>query len=207
MGRGCVADIDAIGSTCPGHYGAPGSGVALARATIAAMWNVQGDASRAAFVAAAEQRLGVALPREPNTCAHREGLLVLWLGPRSWLAVEGLRARLTDADAARDALNAAGGALFDVSSSRAAFTLRGARAADVLASGCPLDFDVRAFAPRSCAQSVFGHLNALLYRHDPAAFTLMVATSFAADAWHALSVAAAVDGYDVVAPAPFRAAD
>jgi sarcosine oxidase subunit gamma len=85
-----------------------------------------------------------------------------------------------------------------------AFTLRGAKAADVLASGCPLDLDVRAFAPGTCAQSVFGHLNALIYRHDPATFTLMVATSFAADAWHALSVAAAVDGYDVVPATPFR---
>jgi heterotetrameric sarcosine oxidase gamma subunit len=199
-----VADIDGIGSTRPGHYGAQGTGVVLARATIGAAWNVQGDPRHAPFVAAAERQVGLAPVAQPNACARREGLLLLWLGPRSWLAIEGERTALTDADVARDALNAAGGALFDVSSSRVAFTLRGAKAADVLASGCPLDVDVRAFAPGTCAQSVFGHLNALIYRHDPATFTLMVATSFAADAWHALSVAAAVDGYDVVPAAPFR---
>jgi sarcosine oxidase subunit gamma len=198
-----VADIDAIGSTRPGHYGAAGTGDVLARATIEAAWNLQGDARHAPFVAAAERLFGVAPPLQPHGCARREQLLLPWLGPRSWLAVEGVRATLADADAARDAINAAGGALFDVSSSRVAFTLRGTKAADVLASGCPLDLDERAVPPGSCAQSVFGRLNALLYRHDPTTFTLMVATSFATDAWHALSVAAAVDGYDVVPAAPF----
>jgi sarcosine oxidase subunit gamma len=198
-----VADIDAIGSTRPGHYGAAGTGVVLARATIDAAWNLQGDARHAPFVAAAERLFGVAPPLVPNACARREGLLLLWLGPRSWLAIEGQRTTLVDATVARDALNAAGGALFDVSSSRTAFTLRGAKAAEVLASGCPLDLDRRTFAPGTCAQSVFGHLNVLLHRHDPATFTLMVATSFAADAWHALCVASAACGYDVEAAAPF----
>jgi sarcosine oxidase subunit gamma len=198
-----VADIDAIGSTRPGHYGAPGTTVTLARATIGAAWNVQGDARHAPFVAAVERRFGVTPPLAANTCARREGTLLLWLGPRSWLVVEGVRATLVDADAARDALNASGGALFDVSSSRAAYTLRGAAAVDVLATGCPLDLDARAFAPGTCAQSVFGHLNALVYRHDATALTMMVATSFAADAWHALCVAAAARGYDVAPTAPF----
>jgi sarcosine oxidase subunit gamma len=198
-----VADVDAIGSARPGHYGAPGTGVVLARATIDAAWNLQGDPNHAPFVAAADRLCGIAPPRAANTCARHGSLLVLWLGPRSWLAVEGQRAALADADAARDALNAAGGALFDVSSSRAAFALRGVKAAEVLASGCPLDLDARAFAPGTCAQSVFGHLNVLVYRHDPTTFTLMVATSFAADAWHALCVAAAASGYDVEPPAAF----
>ena len=102
-------------------------------------------------------------------------------------------------------MNAAGGALFDVSASRVAWTMSGPRAADVLAKGCPLDFHPRAFAAGSCAQSVFGHVNALIDRRDDdPTFTMMVARSFARDVWHSLVGAAAQYGVDVGPPRPFR---
>ena len=59
--------------------------------------------------------------------------------------------------------------------------------------------------PATCAQSLFGHVNALFDKHDDApTFTVMVARSFARDTWHALCESAAQYGYDVLPPAPFR---
>jgi sarcosine oxidase subunit gamma len=131
-------------------------------------------------------------------------LTALWLGPASWLLVAGGTSPLTDINAKRDAFNAAGGALFDVSASRVAWRVSGPHAATVLAKGCPLDLHPRAFAVRTCAQSVYGHINALFIREDdPASFTVMVARSFARDAWHTLTTAAAQYGYDVRAPVPY----
>jgi len=44
----------------------------------------------------------------------------------------------------------------------------------VINKHCPLDLRDSAFAPGTCAQSVFGQVNALLYRHLAGdAFTLM----------------------------------
>jgi sarcosine oxidase subunit gamma len=150
------------------------------------------------------------LPIVPNTARRAQALLALWTGPRSWLLIEsaasGRPEALVDFDAKRDALNRAGSALFDVCASRVAFTIRGARAARVLASGCPLDFDVRVFPPGSCAQSVFGRVSALYYRHQTTpGFSVMVARSLAADVWHALCVGASSEGYDVAPPAAFDA--
>jgi sarcosine oxidase subunit gamma len=102
-------------------------------------------------------------------------------------------------EARRDALGAVGGALFDVSVSRVAWTVAGQHAATVLAKHCPLDFHPRAFAEGTCAQSVFGRVNALFYRRAVApVFTLLVARSLARDGWRMLCRSAAPYGYDVL---------
>jgi len=193
------------GATVPGRYGAGDSQLVFGEATIAAAWNVQGEAARRPFVDAVQRIFGTALPIAPNTTMRRDALSVFWLGPHSWLLVAGGVSPLTDFGRARDALNTAGGALFDVSASRVAYVVAGPRATDVLASGCPLDLHPRAFVNGACAQSLFSRVNALIYRYgDPPSFTLFVAGSFARDTWQALCLAGAQHGYTVRAPAPFR---
>jgi sarcosine oxidase, subunit gamma len=162
-------------------------------AAIAAAWNLQGDASRAPVGDAAKHTFGIALPMVPNTTARTDDLLALWLGPRSWLLLaESPTPRLDGLAAKRDAMNAVGAALFDVSASRVAFRVRGRHAVDVLASACPLDLHPRAFVAGACAQSVLGRVNALLYKEDEApAFVVLVARSFARDVGEALRHAAA----------------
>ena len=193
-----------IGSMAPGHYGAAGSAVLLSNATIATAWNVQGDAASASLVAEVQRIAAVALPSAPNTASKGDGVVALWLGPQSWLLVAADASALGDFTGTRDALNAAGGALFDVSASRVAYVMEGPRAADVLAAGCPLDFDPRVFSAGQCRQSLYGRVAALFYRHDqPPACTVLVARSFARDVWHALCTAAAPCGYAVRADKPF----
>ncbi len=112
--------------------------------------------------------------------------------------------RLGDFAGARDALNAAGGALFDVSASRVAYVIDGSRAVDVLAAGCPLDFDPRVFGAGQCRQSLYGRVPALFYRHgETPACTMLVARSFARDVWHSLCATAAPYGYTVRATSQF----
>lgn len=150
---------------------------------IAAAWNLQGDVSRDAFASEVHARFGVALPTAPNSTARSGRLTTLWLGPRSWLLVaHDHGSPLRDYAAARDALNATGAALFDVSASRVAFRVHGPHASAVLAGGCPLDFDARVFPAGSCAQSLFVRVNALIHKLDESpTFVVMVARSFARD--------------------------
>lgn len=202
-----MSEIARIGSMQPGHHGAEGTGVSLSRATIASAWNVQGSPASTSILAECMRLFGVELPLSANGCVSNATLLALWLGPRSWLLVESgspssAQQRLQHFDSCRDAINTAGGALFDVSASRVAYGVRGEHATTVLAAGCPLDFDARVFLPGSCAQSMLGRIGALIYRHQRApAFSVMVATSLALDAWRGLCLAAAAEGYDVTAPA------
>jgi sarcosine oxidase subunit gamma len=190
------------------------SALAISETDVALAWNVRGDAARAAFVAAVETALGVAPPTRPNTSARGFALpartdsseggdtgALLWLGPRSWLFVAGQPALSGAFDAARKALNDAEGTRFDVSSSYAGWTISGDAAARVLNRGCPLDLHPAVFRPGDCAQSVLGHVNALIYRPGEAsAFIVMVARSFAADAWEQLETYASTDGYRIGPP-------
>ena len=187
-----------IGSTVPAHYGAAGSAVFLGVATIATAWNVQGGGDSSPFRAEVQRIAGVALPSAANTTSRGEGVVALWLGPQSWLLVAADAAPLGDFAGARDALNAAGGALFDVSASRVAYVVDGPRAVDVLAAGCPLDFDWRSFGAAQCRQSLYGRVSALFYRQGTTpACTVLVARSFARDTWGSLCTAAAPYGYTV----------
>ena len=187
-----------------GHYGAAATGVVLAEATIACAWNVQGDIRRVAFAGEAQRVFGVALPSAPNTVARTDVVTALWLGPTSWLLLARHGSPFADVDAARDSLNAAGGALFDVTASRIAWTIAGSHAATVLAKSCPLDFHSRAFQAGTCAQSLLGHVNALFVKDADDAYTVMVARSFARDVWHLLCGSAAQYGYEVKPAAPYR---
>ena len=194
----------ASGSTAPGHYGPVPAGVTLAETRLTGAWNVQGDASRPRFAEAVRRLFDIALPAAPNTTARNDALTVLWLGPTSWLVVANGASALTDFTYRRDSLNAVGGALFDLTASRVAWTISGAQAATVLATSCPLDFHPRVFADGTCAQSVLGHVNALFYKRGaPPEFVVMVARSFARDVWRSLCLSAAQHGYDVLPPRDF----
>jgi sarcosine oxidase subunit gamma len=172
----------------------------LAPVGIVSAWNVQG----AGVVPTASELFGVQMPEAPNTITSAREASALWLGPGSWLVVSG-GAPLDGFEAKRDVINAAGGALFDVSAGRVAYALAGARAIDVLAAGCPLDFHPLAFAPRCCVQSVYGRVSALVVRpRDEGAFVIMVARSFGRDVWHGLiSAAAEWGGYEVCPAQPW----
>jgi hypothetical protein len=184
-----VADQNefAIGATIAGHYGAETTGVTLAEN------DVRRGVERARRLrAGANSSTGPASfsrsrcrSRRTRPCAAkvvpRFGS-VRRRGSSSSRPVEPRRFRR-----ARDALNAVGGALFDVGASRIAWTIAGTQAATILAKACPLDFHPRAFAEGACAQSVFGRVNALFYRRAAApVFTLLVARSLARDAWRTL---------------------
>jgi heterotetrameric sarcosine oxidase gamma subunit len=185
----------------PAHYGAAGTGVVFAEATIASAYNVQGDAARGSFRDEVRTRFGVELPGVANAVEKSDAATALWLGPRSWLLLLPTPRPPAELTACRDALNAVSGALFDMSASRIAWTIRGTDAEAALAKSCPLDFDRRAFAPRTCAQSLLGRVSALFVRDDDG-FTVLVARSFARDVWHGLCTSAAQYGYEVLASAP-----
>ncbi len=201
-----MADSSAlnIDSTAPGRYGAGDARLALGGLGIAGAWNVQGKPDHPTFADEVQAMLGVRLPLQPNTTSHSDALAAFWLGPESWLLVlRGASAR-PDLAAARTSIHAARGALFDVSAARVAYAVTGARTEEVLATRCPLDFHVGAFPVGTCAQSLLGHVGALYYRRGPEDFVLMVARSYARDAWHALCVSAAAEAYDVAPTAMFE---
>jgi sarcosine oxidase subunit gamma len=201
-----VADSSAsgIGSTPPGRYGTGKARLVLGELTLAGAWNVQGKPEHPTFADEVHAMMGVRLPLQPNTMSRGDALAAFWLGPESWLLVLRGASPRPDLSAARASIHAAKGALFDVSAGRVAYAVTGARAAALLATRCPLDFHAATFPVATCAQSLLGHVGALYYRRGPEDFVLMVARSYARDAWHALCISAAAEAYDVAPTAMFE---
>ena len=178
--------------------------ITLGEIAMGRAWNVRGDVARLPFVSEVQRVLGLPLPVQAMTSARGEDGALLWLGPRAWLHIAGVSAGSLDFDTARRRINAAGGALFDLSASYVAWSICGALAGRVLNRSCPLDFHADAFAAGQCAQSLLGHVGALFYRPDASStFVVTVARSFAADAWQTLCDTAKSDGYRMASPAPF----
>jgi sarcosine oxidase subunit gamma len=182
------------------------AGVTLADVELASVWNLRGNAADPAFAARAARLFGLRVQSEAMTSVRVDERTLLWLGPRSWLFVAASAVGDADFDTARSAIHDANGALFDVSASYVAWTVSGARAARVVNRLCPLDLHRRSFVPGRCAQTLLGHIGALVYRPgESPEFIVMVARSLAAGAWHSLCTASQSEGYRVAARRPFHA--
>ncbi len=156
-----------------------------------------GDAEPTAL-AAVEEVLGFALPRDANRVAGTEATAALWLGPDEWwvvTAVEDPAAahRLSEALAGHSA------AVTDLSESRACIRVSGPRARDLLAKGCSLDLHPRVFSPGRCAQSHLAKAQVVLHQvSGEPAFDLYVLRSFADYLWAWLEDAAREYGLTIV---------
>ena len=134
----------------------PGGQIALAELRFAEQIGVRVRTPVAAYLA------GVPLPLQPNRVASMRLVRTLWLGPDEWLvtAPEGaapdLMGRLMRALANRQAM------VSDLSASRAIIEISGPRARVLVEKGCGLDLHPSAFAPGSCAQTLFAKLPVIL---------------------------------------------
>ena len=135
--------------------------------------------------------LGTGLPVEPNTTAtSTDGArLVLWLGPDEWLVLgepgtgPTLEAAIAAAFAAGDASTQGAPAVVDVSANRTTISVAGPRARELLAFGCSIDLDPRAFGPGRCAQTMLARAQVIIVPVGPEAepaFRILVRPSFAA---------------------------
>jgi len=124
--------------------------------------------------------LGVEVPVVACRASAAGERAALWLGPDEWLLI----APVADGDALQRALSAALGhlphSLVDVSHRQTAFTVSGPHATTLLASGCLLDLDERAFPVGMCTRTVLAKAEVVLWRIAPESFRLEVWRSFAA---------------------------
>ena len=127
--------------------------------------------------AVAADTLGVPVPAAACRAGSGGGRAALWLGPDEWLLIapEG-DACLT---ALRRALAALDHSLVDVSHRQVGLSVSGPAAALLLASGCPLDLDPRAFPVGMCTRTVLAKTEVVLWRTAAEAFRIEVWRSFA----------------------------
>lgn len=155
-------------------------GVVLAEGRLAALVNLRGSPADAGFLETARDALGCALPVTANTFTRSGSRRCLWLGPDEWLVVCEQDEQKDTVVLLRDRLAGRQAAVIDLGAAYAVLELRGAKAPEVLAKACSLDFHPRAFRAGQCAQSNFARTRAIVMREDDATlFRLFVHRSFA----------------------------
>jgi sarcosine oxidase subunit gamma len=147
--------------------------------------SVRCDAGDGALTAALERALECDLPRAPNTfhvtSAARK---VLWLGPDEWLVITPEGQQSAVAQALRHAAGEGFATIVELGSGQTVIEVRGARAREVIAKGCPLDLHPRVFGPGRCAQSRLGRTGVTIAQVDAdPSFELIVRRSFADYVW------------------------
>ena len=129
---------------------------------------------------AAAAAVGVAIPAEACRAKVQGERAALWLGPDEWLLITPEHDGAGLADSVAKALRAVPHSLVDVSHRQSACELRGPYAATLLAAGCPLDLDERAFPVGMCTRTVLAKAEVVLWRTAAERFRLEVARSFVA---------------------------
>ena len=142
--------------------------------------NLRGHQVDPGFLGAVEREIGFKLPAKPNTVAEGRVGAALWLGPDEWLLVTPPVEQAAVVRSLAEALSGVPAAVTDVSSGQTVISVRGPRARDVLAQGCPIDLHRRAFHVGQCAQTHVGKAAATVWpRDDAPTFDLVVRRSFA----------------------------
>jgi heterotetrameric sarcosine oxidase gamma subunit len=183
-GRSCVPELIAklpLGLAPLTHGQVTLSEWALPRMTSVAPFVGQDKA-----VAKVLKGMGLTFPA-PNRTSVADDVTLIWTGRN--------QAFLLNADPAPLVATCA---LTDQSDGWAAFTVSGPQAEAVLARLIPLDVRASAFAVGHAVRAPLNHMNAVLWRTGPYAFTLLVFRSMARTAWHEIA--------DVMAMVAARAA-
>lgn len=163
------------------RFQTPNGAVTLEDRSLIGKLVLRGDPKDKAFLAAAKQVLGFALPRKPNRAVTGGNERVaLWTGPSEWL----ITCASNDESALTPALHGGGLTITPVTDGRAALRLAGPRAADVLRKGTSLDVHPRRFGPGQCAQTRLAQAGVLLHRLDePGGYDIFCERSLAEYLW------------------------
>jgi len=142
--------------------------------------NLRANPAEADTIQAFNRTLGFDLPLEANTVSSKGERSALWLGADEWVIVAPPDQQRSIEAALHSALGGAG-AVVDVSANRTVIEVRGWTARDLLAHGCAIDLDSRAFGPDRCAQTLLAKAQVILQQTAlTPAFRIYVRASFAA---------------------------
>jgi sarcosine oxidase subunit gamma len=129
--------------------------------------------------AAAEQALGLRVPASACRATLEGERAALWLGPDEWLLIAPVEGAANLAAALSETLQALPHSLVDISHRQIALAVKGPAAATLLAAGCPLDLDERAFPVSMCTRTVLARAEIVLWRTGTQVFRIEVWRSFA----------------------------
>lgn len=167
-----------------------GLGVSIREIPDRGMIDLRGLTTDAAFMSAAHDALGFALPTAPRTSASWGDIRVLWLSTDQWLIL-GTRTKTHEILAnLGKTLKGIHALAVDVSDMRAVIRLEGDGLREILMKGTSLDLLSGGYPPGTCRRMRFAEIAALLHVVEDTVFDVYVFRSYAHHAWNFLCVTA-----------------
>jgi sarcosine oxidase, subunit gamma len=154
------------------------------------MIDLRGHASDAAFMSAAHDALGFALPTAPRTSATWGDVRVLWLSVDQWLILSPRSKAHEILANLRTALQGIHSLAVDVSDMRAVIRLEGEGCREVLMKGTSLDLLDAEFKPGCCRRMRYAEIAALLHVVEEDVFDVYIFRSYAHYTWNFLCATA-----------------
>ncbi len=154
------------------------------------MIDLRGLTSDAAFMSAAHDVLGFALPTAPRTSASWGDVKVLWLSVDQWLILSSRAKAVELLSMLKTALAGIHALAVDVSDMRAVIRLEGEGCREVLMKGTSLDLLDPEYKPGCCRRMRFAEIAALLNVVEDDVFDVYVFRSYAQYAWDFLCATA-----------------
>jgi len=154
------------------------------------MIDLRGLASDRKFMKAAEDVLGLDLPKEPRTSNSWGEIRALWMSIDQWLILCP-RSKVAElVEALRQRLQGFHSLAVDVSDMRAILRLEGDGAREVLLKGCSLDLLSDDYSAGTVRRMRFAEIAALLHVVEEDVFDVYVFRSYAEYAWDFIAATA-----------------
>ena len=167
-----------------------GLSISLREITDRGMIDLRGNTSDAAFMSAANDVLGFALPTAPRTSASWGDVKVLWLSTDQWLILS-TRNKVHEILASlRAALKGIHSLAVDVSDMRAIIRLEGDGCREVIMKGTSLDLLDPEYVQGCCRRMRYAEIAALLDVVEDNVFDIYVFRSYAHYTWNFLCATA-----------------
>ena len=160
-----------------------GLSISLRETTDRGMIDLRGLTTDPAFMSAAHDALGFALPTKPRTSAAWGDVRVLWLSVDQWLILSSRTKAHEILANLRAALGGIHSLAVDVSDMRAVIRLEGDGCREVLMKGTSLDLISGDYTPGTCRRMRYAEIAALLHVVEDNVFDVYVFRSYARYTW------------------------
>jgi len=140
------------------------------------------------FINKIGKELSIIPPTEPNTSSGNENFNILWLSPDEWLLYSNDNIDLKNNNSLEDELfneisNVKLGAVTNVTDHWIMINLKGEKVFELLAGGCPFNFNDFKNLKGSVTQTLVNHIDVIIHNKDINDLNLFVRRSFSEHLW------------------------
>ena len=140
------------------------------------------------FITKVGKELSIIPPSDPNSSSGNDSLNILWLSPDEWLIYSNNKIELKNLDSLENKLfdeisKVNLGSVINVTDQWVTINLKGDKIFELLASGCPFNFNSFKDSKGAVTQTILNHSDVIIHNQNVNNINLFVRRSFSNHLW------------------------